>query len=226
MRLPHQPVAIAHRFGNHPKLLRQAAEAGAAYVETDVRLYHGRLEVRHAKTLGPIPIIWDRWYIRRYPRVPLVLDNILAALPAGLGIMLDLKGRDPRMPAMILDALRRHPDAHPVMVSARFWDYLPSLREHPDLLLFHSVGRPWELRRVRPLLEQRENDAICVNYKLLSAERVRSLKQQVAMVSTWGINDDDRLQRCLEWGVDAIITDEMSILRKIADPRTLESPAS
>ena len=29
------------------------------------------------------------------------------------------------------------------------------------------------------------------------------------MVSTWPINDEERLARVLEWGVDAVITDEV-----------------
>jgi glycerophosphoryl diester phosphodiesterase len=212
----HRPIVIAHRYGNEVARLKQAAEAGAAYVETDVWSYKGRLEVRHAKTLGFIPVIWDKWYVRRQPDRPLVLDDVLAALPPGMGVMLDLKGDDAALPEMILAALRRHPEARPVMVSARFWQHLPSLREYPGLMLFHSVGRPWELRRVRPLLDQRENDAICVRYQLLNAATVRSLKQQVSMLATWAINDEERLARAMEWGVDAIITDETAIMRTAA----------
>jgi glycerophosphoryl diester phosphodiesterase len=130
--------------------------------------------------------------------------------------MLDLKGTARGLPDNILASLRRFGEGHPVMVSSRFWAHLPSLREYPDILLFHSVGRPWEMWRVRPLLEQRENDAICVRYQMLSAERVRELKQHVRLVSTWGINDEHRLAQVLEWGVDAVITDEVSIMRKIA----------
>ena len=78
---------------------------------------------------------------------------------------------------------------------------------------------------MRKLLELRENDAICVRYGMLSAEEVRELKTKVALVSTWGINDDERLARVLEWGLDAIITDEVSIMRKIAAIRTEKSAA-
>jgi glycerophosphoryl diester phosphodiesterase len=220
-----RPMIIGHRFGNDIARLREAADAGAHYVEADVWYYRGRLEVRHARTMGPIPLLWDRWWIGRRPAKQLVLDDVLAALPDGIGIMLDLKGSDRRMPEMILQALRRHGHGHPVMVSSRFWDHLPSLRDYPDILLFFSVGRPWEMWRVRPLLELRENDAICVKYSMLDADRIAELKRKVALLSTWGINDERRLGRCLEWGVDAIITDEVDIMRKITELRLRQAAA-
>ena len=213
---PRRPMMIAHRYGNDLALLAAAVAAGADYVETDIRPYRGRLDVRHAKTLGPLPIIWDRWYVRRYPRDPLDLDTVLNALPKGMGIMLDLKGNDPVLPELLLAALRRHPDPHPIMISSRFWDYLPSLRDYPGLMLFHSIGTRGQLERVRPLLDLRENDAVCVKYTLLDGPTVASLKQQVSMVSTWGINDTERLRHAIDWGVDAIITDEEPIMRQAA----------
>jgi len=219
-------MIIGHRFGNNLRLLRAAADAGADYVEADVWYYRGRLEVRHARTAGRLPVLWDKWWIRRRrPNERLTLDEVLSALPDGMGIMLDLKGNDRRLPDAILDALRRHGHGHPVMVSSRFWDYLPSLREFPEILLFFSVGRPWEMWRVRPLLDERENDAVCVKYTMLDAEKVRELKTQVALVSTWGINDERRLRDCLEWGVDAIITDEVDIMRRVTDLRPPRSAA-
>jgi glycerophosphoryl diester phosphodiesterase len=210
-----RPAVIAHRYGNSLESLRVAAGAGAAYVEADVWAYGGRLEVRHAKTLGPVPLIWDRWYVRPRPPRPLELDAVLAALPSGIGIMIDLKGDHPRLPEMLLDALRRHDSGRPIMVSARFWDHLPSLRVHPELMLFHSVGTQAQLRRVRPLLDLRENDAISIHYRLLDASTVRSLKRQVSMVATWPINDPARLRQVVAWGVDGIITDRMEILRGV-----------
>ncbi len=208
------PTIIAHRYGNSLDELRTATDAGAAFVEADVWAHRGRLEVRHAKTLGPIPVIWDKWYVRPRPARPLELEQLLAALPPAMGIMIDLKGDDARLPDMLLEALRRHNGGRPVMVSARFWDHLPSLRAHPELILFHSVGTPSQLRRVRPLLDLRDNDAVSIHYRLLDAPTVRSLKQQVSMVATWPINDPARLGQVLQWGVDAAITDSLEIVQQ------------
>ena len=210
-----RPIAIAHRFGDSLEQLHTAIAAGASYVEADVWCSRGRLEVRHEKTLGPLPFEWDRWYVRRRRRKPLLLSEVLEALPPGLGVMLDLKGNDRRLPAMLLEALLRHGDANPIMVSARFWDHLASLRDHPQLVLFHSVGTKGQLRRVRLLLDAREQDAICAHYRLLDAATVGALKQQATIVATWPINDADRLHRAVEWGVDAVITDNIDVVRHL-----------
>jgi len=214
---PRSPIVIAHRYGNDLARLREACTAGAAYIEVDVWAYRDRLEVRHARTLGLIPVIWDKWYVRPRPVRSLLLGEVLAALPIGMGIMIDLKGDEARLPEMLLEALRRHDSGRPVMVSARFWDHLPSLRAHPELMLFHSVGTAGQLKRVRPLLDERENDAISIHYRLLDAATVRSLKTQVSMVASWPINDETRLGEVVGWGVDAVITDRLEMLKRFSN---------
>lgn len=209
------PIAIAHRFGNEVLHIADAAAAGAAFVECDVWCSRGQLEVRHAKTLGPVPLIWDKWFVRPRPPKALVLDEVLTALPAGMGIMIDLKGDNPALPRMLLDALHRHEGVHPLMVSARFWNHLPSLRAHPELMLFHSVGTVAQLKRVRPLLDERENDAISIHYRLLDASVVRSLRGQVLTVATWPINDRERLAQVVDWGVGGVITDSLDVIAEV-----------
>jgi glycerophosphoryl diester phosphodiesterase/membrane-associated phospholipid phosphatase len=209
-----RPIVIAHRFGNSLDCARTAIAEGASFVELDVWCSRGRLEVRHEKTLGPLPIEWDRWYVRRR-RDALLLSEVFDALPPGIGVMLDLKGGDRRLAPMVLETIRSHGSANPIMVSARLWDHLASLREHPDLVLFHSVGTKGQLRRVRPLLDAREQDAICIHYRLLDGPTVRELKQHVISLATWPINDTGRLQLAMAWGVDAVITDNLDVVRHL-----------
>ncbi len=209
-----RPIVIAHRFGNSLEQLHAAVAEGVSYVELDVWYRRGNLEVRHEKTLGPLPVEWDRWYVR-WRRTPLLLSTVLGALPPGVGVMLDLKGADRRLPPMLLEALLHHGDANPVMVSARLWDHLGSLREHPELILFRSVGSKGQLQRARELLPAREKDAICVNYRLLDRATVGELRQHVTSVATWPINDAVRLRRAMSWGVDAVITDNLDIVRHL-----------
>ena len=54
-------LAVAHRAGNSLSGLQRARELGVDVVEADVHLRRGRLEIRHLKTLGPLPWLWDRW---------------------------------------------------------------------------------------------------------------------------------------------------------------------
>ncbi len=50
------PLLIAHRAGNDLNELAKAFAIGVDYAEADVWLYKNRLEVRHDKTTGLIPL--------------------------------------------------------------------------------------------------------------------------------------------------------------------------
>ena len=70
---------VAHRAGNELARLRDAEQLGVALVEADVRLWRGRLEVRHLKTVGPLPILWDTWRLANPFAPRLELRDLLAA---------------------------------------------------------------------------------------------------------------------------------------------------
>src|SRR4051812_26363011 len=120
MELP-QRLVIAHRAGNDPALARAAADAGADFVEADVWCYRGRLEVRHEKTVRGLPVLWDKWKLETGLAPRTSLDALLTAIDPDIGLMLDLKGRDERLPSMVARALQ---DAHrraPVAVCSQNW---------------------------------------------------------------------------------------------------------
>src|ERR1043165_2169704 len=95
------PFVVAHRAGNDLELLRRAEAVRPGLIEADVHLFRGRLEVRHLKTLGPLPILWDRWYLAS-PRTPrLQLGELLAGAGPETALMLDLKGRDARLAELV-----------------------------------------------------------------------------------------------------------------------------
>ena len=220
-----KPFIIAHRYGNDLSRLEAAVEAGGRLCRGRCVAARGTAGSAARAHDGAAAVLLGQVAHLATADKPLLLDDVLAALPERMGVMLDLKGTERDMPEAILQSLRRHGHGHPVMVSSRFWDHLPSLIDYPDILLFFSVGRPWEMWRVRRLLELRENDAICVRYGMLSADEVRELKTKVALVSTWGSTTTSG-SNVLAWSVDAIITDEVSIMRKIAERRLEESAAS
>ena len=53
-------LAIAHRAGNSLAGMHAANELGVDVIECDVHTYRGRLEVRHLRTAGPLPFLWDK----------------------------------------------------------------------------------------------------------------------------------------------------------------------
>ena len=80
-------------------------------VEADVHAARGRLELRHEKNLGPLPLRWDRWCVARRPDRTVTLQEVLAAAPPGAPFLLDLKGVSPRLAGLVRQAVRSHAEA-------------------------------------------------------------------------------------------------------------------
>src|SRR3954469_16337485 len=115
------PFVVAHRAGNDLAVLRRAEPWRPRLVEADVHLHRGRLEVRHLKTLGPLPVLWDRWYLAS-PRTPrLGLAAVLAGAGQDTALMLDLKGRNPELSRRVVAELSRRRPMGPVSVCSRRW---------------------------------------------------------------------------------------------------------
>ena len=91
---PTRPLTIAHRAGNKLSRLEEAFEAGVDYAEADVWLHHGRLDVRHDKTAGLPPVLWDRWSLRPGWTPRLVFDDLLTAASGRGRLLVDLKGQE------------------------------------------------------------------------------------------------------------------------------------
>jgi hypothetical protein len=140
-RPPRRPFVVAHRSGNSMLGLQTAEALGVQAIEADVHLFRGRMEVRHLKTLGPIPLLWDRWRLANPFRRRLVLAELLAAVDGRTELVLDLKGRDLRLAKGVAEALapRRRAGGH-ITVCARHWP------------LLEELGRPGV---ARPLRRQR-----------------------------------------------------------------------
>ena len=85
---------IAHRGGNHLDALRDAERLGIPLVEADLRLFRGRIDVRHLKSVGPLPLFWDRWRLAAPWTRRLSLDELLQETGRQTELMLDLKGRN------------------------------------------------------------------------------------------------------------------------------------
>src|SRR5688500_13351232 len=100
-----EPFVVAHRAGNDLERLSIAAALGLPLAEADVHAYRGRLEVRHLKTAGALPVLWDRWKLASARAPRLELETLLAASADGPELMLDLKGHHRQLPGRLLRAL-------------------------------------------------------------------------------------------------------------------------
>src|SRR5688500_16469217 len=114
-------LAIAHRAGNSLEGLQAANALGADVIECDVHEYRGRLEVRHLKTAGPLPFLWDRWQLVSASAPRLGLDQLLEADRHGTTFLLDLKGRRASTARSVAKLLHRVVHEQAVLVCGRHW---------------------------------------------------------------------------------------------------------
>jgi glycerophosphoryl diester phosphodiesterase len=211
MKRRPRPLIIAHRHGNCLELLKAAESANADIIEVDVWLYRGRLEVRHTKTLGPLPLLWDRWYLQRADTPRLLLEDLLRSTGPETVLMLDIKGRNPEIAHRVITELERHHAGRRVMVCSQNWQLLEAFRSYPDAILVHSIGNQFQLRRAWALLSTDGHDAISIQFRLLDDAVVRKLKERVSLVFSWPISSTERYQDAVKWGLDGVITEDLSI---------------
>ncbi|HMM41713.1 MAG TPA: phosphatase PAP2 family protein [Thermomicrobiales bacterium] len=214
-----KPFAVAHRFGNSLAALRLAEDAGADLVEADVWLYRGQLEVRHSKTAGPIPVLWDRWSLEDGRKPRFTLHQLLDGIAPETTLFVDLKRGAPGLADELVRMYHEHLGDSPLLVSSQDWRLLDEFREHPQVTVVHSIGGLRQLDRIWTRLERDDHDAVSIHYRLLSAEIVDALKERVSTVITWPINSEARLNEVLAWGVDGFTSDNVELIRSFVERR-------
>ena len=202
---------VAHRAGNDLRSLRRAESARVAVVEADLHLFAGRVEVRHLKTVGPIPLLWDKWTLAS-PRTPrLLLHELLRSAAPSTTLMLDLKGRDRRLSTAVAAALRDQPRAQTVCCS-QSWALLEGMRDLDDVRLVHSVGSLRQLQALRKWAAGRSVEGVSIHHKLLNASRVAELRRRAGLVMSWPVRTLADVRRLETWGVDGMITENYEVL--------------
>jgi hypothetical protein len=205
------PLLIAHRAGNEPAHLRAAEQAGADVIEADLQLRRGRLELRHLKTAGPLPLYWDRWALappwRRFGE----LGELLAAARPETLLMLDLKGSDPAAARQLSSALSRSARAAQVYVSARIWPLLEEI--DPALALrIGSAARPQQLERLTRFTAARPLDGASLHLRLLGREALRPLREGAPLLMSWPVNHVHEAEHAARLGVRGLISDSLALL--------------
>ncbi len=200
---------VAHRAGNDLARLREAEQLGVALIEADVRQWRERLEVRHLKTAGPLPILWDRWRLANPFAPRLELHSLLAGARPETELLLDLKGRNRRLGELVLDAL---PGGRAVTVCARSRRVLEPFAGREDVRLFQSVGSRRQLRSFLRRVDALVLDGVSVHERLLDEGVVEELRRQSAILMSWPVNTLQRAHELALLGVHGMISDHPSAL--------------
>ena len=223
--VPHSVLAIAHRAGNSLAGLQQATTLGADVIEADVHSYRGRLEVRHLKTMGPVPLLWDKWQLRSARAPRLFLEELLAAAARGATFMLDLKGQQSATGEAVAQHLHEYAPDNPVLVCSRYWPALTPMEHLPWVRTIRSARTKTELSRLLRHTEQpgvRRGYGFSVHRSLLNAQTVRALHRHQQVVMTWPVNDPATLAAVLPFrasGTIGVISDEPAILSRLLADR-------
>lgn len=199
------PVIVAHRAGNRAQTA--VAEATRAdFIELDVHVFRGRVEVRHEKVLRPTARLWEKWYLLPPGvRVP-AIDEILAAVAPDTPLMLDLK-------CFTRTAARRIrasvPDTHPLIVSSRAWWVLPVFGDRADTALLRSCGSRLQLWLVDRLPGLGPSLGVAVHERRLDRTELARLRARTSLLFSWGVESRARGEALTQAGVTGLIVDDV-----------------
>ena len=170
-----------------------------------------------------VPILWDRWRLANPFAPRLVLSELLAALDPATEIMIDLKGRDPRLPRSVTDAL----DAaglRRLTVCSRSWPLLEHFRSEERVRIVHSVGSRRQLRMLLRDFGACSLQGVSIHARLLDAGVVTELRRRAEIVLSWPVNPLAR--ELASWGVAGLISDRYELALELAPvPADLGAPA-
>jgi glycerophosphoryl diester phosphodiesterase len=212
------PLLIAHRAGNEPARLRAAERARADVIEADLHLRRGRLELRHLKTVGPLPLYWDRWALappwRRFDD----LHDLLAAAQAETVLMLDLKGSDAAAARLLSSAIAGAGRGSRIYVSARAWPLLDEI-DPAHARRIGSAARPAQLARLIRHVARRPLDGASLHLRLLDREALRPLREHAPLLMSWPVNHRSEAERASAVGVKGLISDDLALLTELRQLR-------
>ncbi|MFN2560014.1 MAG: glycerophosphodiester phosphodiesterase [Jatrophihabitans sp.] len=214
-------LLVAHRTPRSRAACEVLAAAGARVFEADIQVDdQHRIVVSHYLPMGD----WlqrDNWRVRWHTSAAHdpTLDDVVALVPSGCRVSLDIKERTDEGRRRLIDALiAGFSDRSRFVVCGGREPDLERLRA-AGFRTWRSAGRPAQLRE---LLAQGplHDDAVSVRHSLLTPDVVARLHQQVATVVAWTVNDLRRARRVREFGVDGITTDRPAVLRMLASAGT------
>lgn len=190
--------------------MQDALDADADFLEVDIWVHRGGLEVRHERrAFFPVPLLFEKWYLKLAPRRPFGLPDLLRETAGRAGVYLDLKNGGGEAAALIGEALDAADADTPLLASSQSWSMLRELRDQcPGIRVLYSV----DVREKLDLLFQvTERDdvpfGVSCRHTLLTREIVERLRERGLVVSAWTVNEPGRARELAEWGVAAITTD-------------------
>lgn len=200
----HRPLVIAHRAANSLDGVARAVQRGVDMLEADVWRYNRRLEIRHLKTMGRVPLLWDRWTLAPGWTSRLTLPDLLSASPEGTRIMFDLKGHDPMLAPSMVRAIRDRQPERAIIMCTRFWAQLDRVSNERDVHRIYSIGSEQERGAIWSRLDAMEHPAVSIHRALVTPAISRRFAEIGVTVIVWDVTTRDQARRMLDLGVDGL----------------------
>lgn len=197
--------AVAHNSGNLVSTTKEALAHGADVIEIDVISVGGRLRAAHR---SPVPILGSRFF--RGPTLAEVWD----AASAADVIKLDLKRSSPEFLERLFFFLGERAD-HEVVISTRDREALRAVAERvPQAIRLLSIPDARGFEK----LQQDEDlqsliDGVTIRHTALDEESIAWLRDKGHIVFAWTVNDLQRVNELIQWGVHGINTDNLAIMK-------------
>jgi glycerophosphoryl diester phosphodiesterase len=233
------PIAFAHRGfargGDENSLaaFQRAVDAGARYLETDVRVTRDGVAVAfHDATLDRVTDGRGRldqlpWEIVRRARiagrepVPLLADLLTAWPEARVNV--DVKSRDAIEP--VIAVIRRTRARDRVCVAALSTARIAAVRRGLGPAVCTAYG-PAAVLSLRALGWARDRGARCVQaparvggQPFVTARFVAAARARGLPVHSYTVNDVAEMHRLLDLGVGGVMTDRFDVLRRVLTER-------
>lgn len=214
------PAFIAHGAGNSERLAREAIADSADFLEVDLWVHDGRFEARHERAAYPLPFLFEKWYLRRIPRVPFGLAELLKETAGRARIFLDLKNGGATAAALVRRSLDEAGGGTELAASAQQWDILRAIHEvAPEVDLFYSIDVRAKLDLFASVIDRDVRPrGISCRHELLSEGAVAALHDRGVAVVAWTVDDVERAHELASWGVDGITTHRTGELRTALNP--------
>ena len=217
-RIP-KPFVSAHRAGNSREALLRAIDAGADLIETDIWLHKGRLELRHKRTLGPIPILWERWAIEPGWKPRYLLRDLLRDVPDEVIIFLDFKGNEMGLGPAVLQELQQFAPDRIIATCGRNYPQLQVIDDAPSIITFYSVGEEEEWPIAQGLIAASTTPALSILASLATQDKIDWVTELGGRVVCWGVQSTSEMERLAAMGVDGFTTDSDELIKAIRQQR-------
>jgi glycerophosphoryl diester phosphodiesterase family protein len=209
---------IAHNSGDSLDKIASAVDAGAHGIEIDVISYRGELYARHNQ---PVTVFGE------FRFRPVLLEDAWAAATTEL-VQLDLKETNTRFLVMVAAFLEKHEqDRRIVLISS--WE--------PIVLAYFQEKTPWAARllsigtnsdygELQDTIDQLQTlgllDGVTILHDLLDRGTAAWLKAHDLLIFAWTVENLSRVNELTLLGVDAVVTDNLSILNLVREQREEE----